>query len=474
MDHLELCYLGIEDLSPLIRSGKVSPVEVTQAHLKRIEATEPTLNAFITLLEEEALDSARRAEQEIKSGHYRGPLHGISLGLKDLYYTKGIRTTSGVKVYDQFVPSYDSTVTRRLLDAGAILLGKLNLAPLAMSGRGENPYYGDAHNPWNTAVVPGGSSSGSGVAAAAGLCTITMGSDTGGSIRIPASFCNLVGHKPTYGLVSRYGVSPLSWSLDHCGPMTRTVMDSALTMNAIAGYDPQDPSSSKTPVPDYAASLKEGIKGLRIGVPKEFFDVPIDSEVKGVVLKAIDLLKDLGGEVREVSWPNFYDAVTMGHLISITEASVIHTNLVRTRGSDEVNKVLRRFPRIEAGLMIPAADYLKVLKLRRSYTLASHRVMEQVDILAGPTMPMTPFPLGAATVELSGTTLAAEKAIPTYTRPFDLNGFPAVTVPCGFSDQGLPIGLQLAGLPYQDDTVLRTAYAYQQATEWHKRRPPIQ
>ena len=261
MDPLELCYMSVEDLSPLIRDRKVSPVEVTQAHLNRIKATEPVLNAFITLLEEESLDAAQKAEEEIGSGRYRGPLHGISLGLKDLYYTKGITTTSGVKVYEDFVPGYDSTVTRRLIDAGAILLGKLNLAPLAMSGRGENPYFGDALNPWDTRMVPGGSSSGSGVAAAVGQCTITMGSDTGGSIRIPASFCNLVGHKPTYGVVSRYGVSPLSWGLDHCGPMTRTVMDSALTMNAIAGYDPNDPTSSKEPAPDYAASLKKGDKG---------------------------------------------------------------------------------------------------------------------------------------------------------------------------------------------------------------------
>ena len=474
MDPLELCYMSVEDLSPLIRDRKVSPVEVTQAHLKRIEATEPGLNAFITLLEQESLDAAQKAEEEIGSGRYRGPLHGISLGLKDLYYTKGITTTSGVKVYEGFIPGYDSTVTQRLLVAGAILLGKLNLAPLAMSGRGENPYFGDALNPWDTRVVPGGSSSGSGVAAAAGQCTITMGSDTGGSIRIPASFCNLVGHKPTYGVVSRYGVSPLSWGLDHCGPMTRTVMDSALTMNAIAGHDPMDPTSSKKPVPDYAASLKKEIKDLRIGVPREFFDMPMDPEVKVAVMKAIGVLEELGGHAVEVSWPNFYQAVTMGHLISITEASSIHAHLVRTRGSEEVAKVLRKFPRIEAGLMISAADYLQVLKLRRSYTMSSHDVMKDVDILVGPTMPMTPFPLASTEIELEGKTFMAEKAIPTFTRPYDLNGFPAVTVPCGFSAQGLPIGLQIAALPYRDNIALQAAYAYQEATHWHKRKPPIE
>ena len=473
MDPLELCYMSVEDLSPLIRDRKVSPVEVTKAHLNRIKATEPVLNAFITLLEEESLHAAQKAEEEIGSGRYRGPLHGVSLGLKDLYYTKGITTTSGVKVYEDFVPGYDSTVTRRLLDAGAILLGKLNLAPLAMSGRGENPYFGDALNPWNTRMVPGGSSSGSGVAAAVGQCTITLGSDTGGSIRIPASFCNLVGHKPTYGVVSRYGVSPLSWGLDHCGPMTRTVMDSALTMNAIAGHDPNDPTSSKEPVPDYAASLKKGIKGLRMGVPREFFDMPMDAEVKVAVTKAIGVLEELGGQTVEVSWPNFHRAVTMGHLISITEASSIHSHLVRTRGSEEVAKVLRKFPRIEAGLMISAADYLEVLKLRRIYTMESHEVMKNVDVLVGPTMPMVPFPLASAEIEMDGVNFTAEKAIPTFTRPYDLNGFPAVSVPCGFSDSGLPIGLQIAALPYQDNIILQAAYAYQEATHWHKSRPPI-
>ena len=473
MDSLELCYMSVDELSPLIREGQVSPVEVTQAHLERIAATEPRLNAFITLLEEQALADAREAEEEIRDGRYRGPLHGISLGLKDLYYTEGVVTTSGVRIYEDFVPSYDSTVTRRLRDAGTILLGKLNLAPLAMSGRGENPFFGDALNPWDTDMVPGGSSSGSGVAAATGQCTITMGSDTGGSIRIPASFCNLVGHKPTYGLVSRYGVSPLSWGLDHCGPMTRTVMDTAHAMNAIAGHDPDDPTSARIDVPDYAASAQEGIRGLRLGVPKEFFDMPMEAEVRSVVQKAMVVLEELGAELVEVSWPNFYRAVTMGHIISITEASSIHTHLVETRGSEEVSKILRKFPRIEAGTMISAADYLEVLKLRRNYTEESHQAMKDVDLLVGPTMPMTPFPLASAEVQLEGKSFGAEKAIPTFTRPYDLNGFPAVSVPCGFSEAGLPIGLQIAAKPYQDHVALRAAYAYEQATEWHKQHPPL-
>ena len=473
MDSLELCYMSVEELAPLIRDGQVSPVEVTRAHLDRIAATEPGLNAFITLTEEQAIADARQSEAEIRSGGYRGPLHGISLGLKDLYYTEGVVTTSGVRIYDDFVPNYDSTVTRRLRDAGTILMGKLNLAPLAMSGRGENPFYGDALNPWDTRMVPGGSSSGSGVAAAVGQCTITMGSDTGGSIRIPASFCNLVGHKPTYGLVSRYGVSPLSWGLDHCGPMTRTVMDTAYAMNAIAGHDANDPTSARVDVPDYAASARESIRGLRLGVPREFFEFPMEVEVREAVERAMAVLEELGAELVEVSWPNFYRAVTMGHLISIAEASSIHTHLVETRGSEEVTKILHKFPRIEAGMMISAADYLEVLKFRRNYTQESHQVMKDVDLLVGPTMPMTPFPLASAEVQLGDTTFGAEKAIPTFTRPYDLNGFPAVSVPCGFSESGLPIGLQIAAKPFEDHVALRAAYAYEQATEWHKRRPAL-
>ena len=342
-----------------------------------------------------------------------------------------------------------------------------------MSGRGENPFFGDALNPWNTGMVPGGSSSGSGVAAAVGQCTITMGSDTGGSIRIPASFCNLVGHKPTYGLVSRYGVSPLSWGLDHCGPMTRTVMDTAHAMNAIVGHDPNDPTSARVDVPDYAASARESIRGLRLGVPREFFDFPMETEVRDSVQKAMTVLEELGAELVDVSWPNFYRAVTMGHLISISEASSIHTHLVETSGSEEVTRILHKFPRIEAGMMISAADYLEVLKLRRNYTEESHQVMKDVDLLVGPTMPMTPFPLASAEVNLEGQTFGAEKAIPTFTRPYDLNGFPAVSVPCGFSEAGLPIGLQIAAKPYEDHVALRAAYAYEQATEWHKRRPNL-
>ncbi len=470
MDPLELCYATVEELSQLISSMQVSPVEVTQAHLDRIEAIDGQLNSFITVLADQAMAASREAEREIQSGRYRGPFHGTSLALKDLYYTKGVRTSSGAKVYDDFVPDHDGEVTARFREAGAILLGKLNLYPTAMGGSGVNPDYGNVHNPWDLGLETGGSSSGSGAAVAAGLCSIATGSDTGGSIRIPASFCGLVGFKPTYGVVSRYGVSPLSWSMDHCGPMARSVMDCALTMNALAGHDPKDPASSSRPAPDYVAAIRDGIQGLRVGVPKQYFEVPLSPEVKDTVTKAIDLLGELGAEIREVSWPDFQAAVTAGSIVSLVEGTAIHADVVRRRGAEFTANVR---PRIEAGQMVSAADYIKSQQFRRQYVEKSLELMEEVDLLVGPSTPVPAFRLGAEDIPLGGTTGYLWTSLPTYSRPFNFNGFPAISVTCGFSSEGLPIGLQLAGRPFEDATVLRAAYAYETSTEWGKRRPPI-
>ncbi|HZA22281.1 MAG TPA: amidase, partial [Dehalococcoidia bacterium] len=294
MDPLELCYISAGQLSGLLQSREVSPVEVIDAHLSRIQSTDKVLNSFITLLPEQAQAAARRAESEINTGNYRRPLHGIPVGLKDLFNTGGVRTTSGSRLFDNFIPRQDCTVAARFHQAGAILLGKLNMHQLAYGPTGENPDYGHMHNPWDPDRFAGGSSGGSGSAAAAGQCTITMGSDTGGSVRIPAALCGIVGLKPTYGLVSRYGLTPLSWCMDHPGPMVRTVEDAALTMNVIAGYDPKDIASSRAQVPDYTGALTGDVRGLRIGVPREYFEAPLDGEVSQVVRKAIDLLGELG------------------------------------------------------------------------------------------------------------------------------------------------------------------------------------
>ena len=315
MNSTELCYFSASQLSRLIRKKEISPVEVMEAHLSRINALEPTLNSFITLLPDQALAAARQAEKEIQAGRYLGPLHGIPFGLKDLFYVKGIRNTSGSKIYDHFVPDFDSTIALRLKEAGAILVGKLNLHPFAYGTTGENEEYGHMHNPWNPALITGGSSGGSGSAVASGQCTLTMGTDTGGSIRIPGALCGLVGLKPTYGRLSRHGITVLAWSQDHPGPMVRTVEDCALVMNAVAGYDPNDPTSVNLPVPDYTKALTRQIRGLRLGVVKEFFEVPIESKVKELVWAAIDKLGEMGAIVSEISWPIYHYAMSIASTI---------------------------------------------------------------------------------------------------------------------------------------------------------------
>jgi aspartyl-tRNA(Asn)/glutamyl-tRNA(Gln) amidotransferase subunit A len=470
MDVLELCYLSAGELSRLIRDRQVSPVEVVDAHLSRIEATEPVLNSFITLLPEQARAAAARAERDIAAGKYRGPLHGIPVGLKDLFKTGGMRTTSGSRLFDGFIPQQDCTVAQRFQQAGAILLGKLNMHQLAYGPTGENPDYGHMHNPWDPDRYAGGSSGGSGSATAAGQCTITMGSDTGGSVRIPAALCGIVGLKPTYGLVSRYGLTPLAWSMDHPGPMTRTVEDVALALNAIAGYDPQDVASYRGPIPDYTAALADQITGLRIGVPREYFEAPLDAQVAQAVRRALEVLEELGAQVTEVSFPRFQQAQAISGTILMAEAAAAHRELV-VRDGDKLYPPVRL--RLEAGLFISAADYLKAQQARVLFDRDMRDLLQEVDLLAGPTEPVTAPPLLAEDVEIGGQTVGVTPALTQYTRPYNITGFPAISVPCGFSPEGLPIGLQLAGRPYDEPAVLRAAHAYQQSARWDSQRPPV-
>jgi len=470
MDATELCYSSAGALSRLIQRKEISPVEVIEAHLARIEAIEPVLNSFITLLPEEARAAARRAEEEIQAGNYRGPLHGIPVGLKDLYNTGGVRTTSGSRIFDNFIPERDCTVAARFREAGAILLGKLNMHQFAYGPTGENPDYGHMHNPWNPELVTGGSSGGSGSAAAAGQCTITMGSDTGGSIRIPASLCGIVGLKPTYGLVSRHGLTPLSWSLDHPGPMVRTVEDAALTLNAIAGYDPNDVASARVDIPDYTSALNNDVRGLRIGLPKEYFEAPLDPQVAQSVHDAIAVLESMGAVVTQVSFPMFQDSQPISSAILMAEASAVHRDLL-ARDGEKLYPPIRL--RLEAGLFISAADYLRAQQGRTLFDRQARELLEQVDLLAGPTEPVTAPKLLAEHVQVGEEEVGTTAALTQYTRPYNITGFPAISIPCGFSDTGMPIGLQLAGRPFDELTVLRAAYAYEQATDWHQRRPPL-
>ena len=470
MEGIELCYASAGTLSRLVQSKEVSPVDIIDAHLARIEATEPMLNSFITLLPEEARAAARRAEQEIQSGNYKGPLHGIPVALKDLFNTGGVRTTSGSRIFDNFIPERDCTVAARFHQAGAILLGKLNMHQFAYGPTGENPDYGHMHNPWDLDLITGGSSGGSGSAAAAGQCTITTGSDTGGSIRIPAALCGIVGLKPTYGLVSRYGLTPLSWSLDHPGPMVRTVEDAALSMNAIAGYDPKDVASARVAIPDYTTALTGDVRGLRIGMVREYFEAPLDPEVDRSVRDAIGVLESLGAVVTEVSFPMFNDSQAISGAILMSEAAAYHRDLLASDGEKLYPPVRVR---LEAGLFVSAADYLRAQQARSLFDRQARELLEQVDLLAGPTEPVTAPLLLAERVQAGEREVGTTGALTQYTRPYNLTGSPAISVPCGFSEAGLPMALQLAGRPFDELTVLRAAHAYEQATEWHSRRPPI-
>ena len=470
MDTLEICYMSAGDLSKLVQNKEISPVEIIEAHLTRIDATEPVLNSFITLLADEARGAALQAEKDIQAGRYKGPLHGIPVALKDLYNTGGVRTTSGSRIFDNFIPTEDCTVAAKFQQAGAILVGKLNMHPFAYGPTGENLDYGHMHNPWNPDMVTGGSSGGSGSAAAAGQCTITTGSDTGGSIRIPAALCGIVGLKPTYGLVSRHGLTPLSWSLDHPGPMTRTVEDAAITMNVIAGHDPKDVASAKVDIPDYTSALTGDIKGLRIGIVKEYFETPLDPQVRKAVMDAIGLLESMGAEVKEVSYPMFNQSQAISSTVLMSEATAYHRDLLEKDGHQIYEPVRQR---LEAGLFISAAEYLRAQQARTIFDNQGRRLLDDVDLLAGPTEPVTAPRIMASKVMAGEQEVGVVGALTQYTRPYNINGFPAISVPCGFSDENMPIGLQLAGKPFDELTVLRAAHAYEQATDWHTRRPSV-
>ena len=470
MDVLEICYMSAADLGRRLRQGEISPVEIVEAHLSRIRATEPTLNSFITLLPEQDMAAARQAERDIQAGRYRGPLHGIPVALKDLYATGGVRTTSGSRLFDTHIPAQDCTVAARFRQAGAILLGKLNMHQFAYGPTGENPDYGPTRNPWNPELITGGSSGGSGSAAAAGQCPITTGSDTGGSIRIPAALCGIVGLKPTYGRISRHGLTPLAWSMDHPGPMTRTVEDAALTLNLIAGHDPQDVASANRPVPDYTAALTGDLRGLRIAAPRQYFDAPLAPEVRQSVNEALTTLESLGAQVREVDFPEFQDAAAISTIMLMAEASAAFRDLLQT-DAPRIYEPVRL--RLEAGLFISAADYLRAQQARAVFDRAARRLLTGADLIAGPAAPITAPPLLEQQVQAGEHQIGVVAALTQYTRPYNINGFPAISVPCGFSPDHLPIGLQLAARPFDEAAALRAAHAYEQATQWHTRRPPL-
>ena len=461
----DLCYLSLHELSGRIRAREVSPVEATEAALARIERLNPKLNAYITAMAEGALADARAAEAEIASGRHRGPLHGVPIGVKDLCATKGVRTTAGSKILGDWVPDEDATVVRKLREAGAVIVGKTHLHEYAFGATGLNPHYGPARNPWDTTRITGGSSSGSGAGVAAGLCFAALGSDTGGSIRIPSSLCGIVGIKPTYGRVSLAGVVPLAWSLDHVGPMARTVRDCALVLAAIAGPDPKDPSTADEPLDAWAAGLEGGLAGLRIGVPTAYAFELTEPDVAAVVHDAITTLERLGAEVQQLDLPILEEYWTSAGLVLVSEAAAYHQANMEQRPQD-YGETQRR--RIQLGLEQKAADYVRAARLRdEARRTCDQLLLSEVALLALPTTVRAAMPIES--VAQDDPTLGLTR----LTAPFNLTGQPACSVPCGFTEGGLPVGLQLVGRRFDERTVLRAAHAFETESGVSRSRPPV-
>jgi aspartyl-tRNA(Asn)/glutamyl-tRNA(Gln) amidotransferase subunit A len=468
----DMVWQPVTQLAPLLARKQISPVELVQAYLDRILTFDQRLHAYITVCGAEALAAARQAEAEIGRGHYRGALHGIPLAVKDQFLTKGLRTTGGTKIFSDLIPDLDATVIRRLQEAGAIILGKLNLSEFAFGGTRVHPY-GTPHNPWSWEHSPLGSSSGSAIAVAASLCAAALGEDTGGSVRLPAAACGIVGLRPTFGLVSRRGIMPASWSLDTAGPMTKTVADCALVLQAIAGYDPHDRTSSRHSVPEYRQHLDGGVRGVRLGVIRELFDSQINNgEVQTAVEQAIARYRELGAVVQEVSIPLIRQAAPIFIAICDTDGANVHEQLIRRRPQD-YDAATRT--RLLAASLLPANLYHRAQRARGLLRRQMMTALEGVDVLLSPSTATPPPTISAdilpyqSKADVSARLFGAR----SYSTPYSLAALPAISIPCGFSAANLPIGLQLGGKPFDEPTVLRVAAAYEASTDWHTKKPPL-
>ena len=461
---MSFAQLTIRQASNAIQSGELSPIALTRSCLARIERLNPALNAFITVTAESALEEARRAEGEIRSGEYRGPLHGIPLALKDIVDTAGVRTTAASHLFEKRVLAEDAFIVKRLKATGAILLGKLNLHEFAYGGSGIIGAFGIAHNPWDIERITGGSSSGSAAAVAAGLCLGAIGTDTAGSIRLPSAFCGISGFKPTFGLVSAHGVIPLAPSYDHVGPMARTAEDCALMLDAIAAYDSWDPNSSTVQSGGYARALADKTETLRLGIPDQFFFDDLDPEVAAAFDEAIRIARSMASEIKSVSIP-----IDTDRTVHVYEAYQYHAKYLQGSADKYQPETLRR---IMAGEKVSANEYqqkkAELLELRRK----AARSFDDIDLILTPTVPV--LPPAVADLQAHPEQLRpAEIVMLRNTRPFNVLGLPSISIPCGFSKSGLPTGLQITGAAHEDAAVLRFAHAFQQATDWHKRSPQI-
>ncbi len=448
------------EAAAMLRGREVSSAELTASCLQDVERLQPKLNAFLTVTAEAALNTARRRDEELAAGAGRGPLHGIPVAVKDVFCTRGVRTTCGSPLFHDYIPDHDAAVVERLEAAGAVLLGKTGMHELAYGITSNNPHYGAVRNPWDTARIPGGSSGGSGAAVAAGMAFVAMGSDTGGSIRIPASFCGVIGLKPTSGRVSRHGVLPLDFTLDHMGPLTRSVRDAAATLAVLAGHDPRDESSSRQPVTDYlAAATGPNLTDIRVGWPENFYFDRLRPAVEKNIRRAAETLEELGARIVPVRLPDIEAINTVGRLILFAEASAVMEPYLdkRSRFGSDVLALL------DQGRLLPATDYLNAQRLRRLQQQEFRHVWRRVDCLLTPATPMTAPLVGESEVTIGGRSEDVRLAATRLLRGFNVLGLPALSMPCGLDDGGLPVGLQIAGPPFAEARILAVGAALEDA-----------
>jgi len=464
-----LTSLGVTESAALIRSKEISPVELVTAFLEQIDTLEGRYNTFITLTADLALREARQAEidqmcGETRAGHTLGLIHGVPLALKDLFETKDIRTTAGSKIFQNWVPKKDAAVVQRLRQEGGIILGKTNMHEIALGLTSVNPHFGAVHNPWATERIAGGSSGGSAAAVAARMAPAAMGTDTGGSIRVPATLCGITGLKPTFGRVSLRGVLPLSWNLDHVGPLAARVEDLALLLKIVAGFDPLDAYSVDIPVEDYPAHLAGDVAGWRIALAEDAYFSKTDSEVKQIVATAAEEFTRLDAHVEQVAFPFAFEAAQANGKMVIADAAALYAEELANRPEDFGEDVRRR---LENGASLPLLDYIQARRTQKMLRREFQRFFEKFDLLLMPTTPIAaPSIEGPDAIKLAG-------LLTRYTAPFNLTGLPALSLPCGFTMQGLPVGLQIIGPQWGETRLLRAAKAYQEVTSWHLFEPPM-
>jgi aspartyl-tRNA(Asn)/glutamyl-tRNA(Gln) amidotransferase subunit A len=479
MSAIELQGLTIAELAPKVKSREISPVKLTRFFLERIERLNPLLNAYVTVTANDALAVARQAEDELVQGRYRGPLHGIPFSIKDNIATKGIRTTAGSKILDSWTPDFDATVVRKLHAAGAIILGKTNLHEWALGGTTINPFYGTTHNPWDLKRIAGGSSGGSGAAVAANLCLASIGTDSAQSVRNPASMCGIVGLKPTYGRISQYGTvaGTGAYSCNHTGILARNVEDAAIVLEAVAGRDLKDPLSADQPVARYRDSIGKDINGLRVGILRGYFEEDMATEVKETFREAVAVLAHLGMEIEEVTIPHMDLIPAVKVCTSRVENASAHDRNLRTRARDYSKQTLYAYV---SALLIPASVYLMAQRVRRIICDEFHGLLKRVHLFALPTVPFTVPTIDECDggwLNIDGKQVRRQDerggADSLCAIPFNITGFPSMSVACGFSKAGTPIGMQIASGPFQEELIFKVAHAYEQATDWHKRQPKL-